>query len=285
MTFNRDSNFSYLSFAAFDANGRTVRPKYTDTEIDKVSSTNANAWVNGKNLNNGSTNKIVVLSLFLNNASKNKWLGADRTLTITSGGLILGGAGTAIGLPGRDDNGALVLGDATHPGYVWVKSYTGAPAQIWAPVTAPGGLVSTYTGNLVLGGDQTGIADEIVVNGGTLALGSADYGITLADGLPIRVCAGAKLILPSRNAVAKSSLKIDGSGGAFGTVELPVDQRIASVSIRDVFDSEEWTTLPEGEYGSSDSSAEFIRDDLFTGPGVLTVGSAVPSTDVMLLIW
>ena len=212
-------------------------------------------------------------------------VGADRTLTITSGGLILGGAGTAIGLPGRDDNGALVLGDATHPGYVWVKSYTGAPAQIWAPVTAPGGLVSTYTGNLVLGGDQTGIADEIVVNGGTLSLGSADYGITLADGLPIRVCAGAKLILPSRNAVAKSSLKIDGSGGAFGTVELPVDQRIASVSIRDVFDSEEWTTLPEGEYGSSDSSAEFIRDDLFTGPGVLTVGSAVPSTDVMLLIW
>ncbi|MBQ6102715.1 MAG: hypothetical protein IJL06_03500, partial [Kiritimatiellae bacterium] len=285
MTFNRDSNFSYLSFAAFDANGRTVRPKYTDSEIDKVSSTNANAWVNGKNLNNGSTNKIVVLSLFLNNASKNKWLGADRTLTITSGGLILGGAGTAIGLPGRDDNGALVLGDATHPGYVWVKSYTGAPAQIWAPVTAPGGLVSTYTGNLVLGGDQTGIAGEIVVDGGSLALGNADYGIQLADGLPVRVCAGATLKIAAANAVEKNPLKIDGSGGAFGKVEVSANQRCASLAVRDVFESDAWTALPAGTYGSSASGAEFVRDDLFSGAGTLTVGPAAPVTDVMLLIW
>ena len=285
MTFNRDSNFSYLSFAAFDANGRTVRPKYTDSEIDKVLSPNVNAWVNGKNLNNGSTNSIVVQSLFLNNASKNKWLGADRTLTITSGGLILGGAGSAIGLPGRDDNGALVLGDATHPGYVWVKSYTGAPAQIWAPVTAPGGLVSTYTGNLVLGGDQTGIANEIVVNGGTLALGDAEHGITLADNLPIRVCAGAKLVLPKRNAIAKSQIKIDGAGDAFGTVVLAADQICASLAVRDVFESAAWTTLPEGTYGSSESAAEFVRDDIFTGPGVLRVGAAPTPSGLMFMIY
>ena len=225
-------------------------------------------------------------SLFLNNASNgDQWLGADRTLTIKSGGLILHDNGSAIGLPGRDDNGKLVLGDATHPAYVWNTAYGNYTNRIWATVTAPGGFVSTYTGNLELGGDQTGIADEIAVNAGTLALGSAEYGITLADGLPVRVCAGAKLILPSRNAVANNPLKIDGSGGAFGTVELPVDQRIASVAVRDVFESTEWTTLPAGTYGSSGAGAEFVRDDLFVGPGVLTVGPAAPSTDVMLLIW
>ena len=50
-------------------------------------------------------------------------------------------------------------------------------------------------------------------------------------------------------------------------------------------ESTEWTTLPQGTYGSSASAAEFVRDDLFTGSGTLTVGSAAPNTDVMLLIW
>ena len=282
MAFNRDSNFGYLSFAAFDANGRTVRPKYVESQIDTVPSPDVNAWVNDKNLDNGSATDIVVQSLFLNNANKNKWLGADRTLTISSGGLILGGAGTAIGLPGRDDNGALILGDATHPGYVWLKSYTGNPAQIWAPVTAPGGFVSTYTGNLVLGGDQTGIADEIVVDGGSLALGNTEYGIQLADGLPVRVCAGATLKLAAASAVEKNPLKIDGSGGAFGKVEVSANQRCASVAVRDVSESAEWTTLPKGTYGATGSGAEFVRDDLFAGPCILTVGAA---TNTLLLIY
>jgi len=284
MVFNRDSNLNYLSFAAFDANGRTVRPKYVESQIDTAPSTGVNAWVNDKHLNNGSATDIVVQSLFLNNANKNKWLGADRTLTISSGGLILGGAGTAIGLPGRDDNGALVLGDATHPGYVWVKSYTGNPAQIWAPVTAAGGFVNTYTGNLVLGGDQTGIAGEIVVNSGSLALGNSEYGIQLTNNLPVRVCAGATLKPVAAKSIEKASLKIDGSGGAFGKVELSRSQTCASLAVRDVYESTEWTTLPSGTYGSSESAAEFVRDDLFVGPGVLTVGEA-KTRGVMFLIY
>jgi hypothetical protein len=152
-------------------------------------------------------------------------------------------------------------------------------------VTAPGGFVKSWTGNLELGGDQTGIADEIVVNGGTLALGSVEYGITLADNLPIRVCAGAKLILPSGNAVAKNPLKIDGSAEAFGKVELPVNQTCASLAVRDVFESDVWDDLPEGTYGSSASGAEFVRDDLFVGPGVLRVGAAPTPNGVMFLIY
>lgn len=168
---------------------------------------------------------------------------------------------------------------------MWAKAYGSSTNYLGAAVTAAGGFVSAYPGNLCLVGDQTGIADEIAVNGGTLAIGTADADCSLADGLPIRVCRGAKLFLPKRNAVANNPLKFDGSGGAFGTVELPVDQLIASVAVRDVFESDAWATLPAGTYGSSGSGAEFVRDDLFAGPGVLTVGPAAPSTDVMLLIW
>ena len=151
-------------------------------------------------------------------------------------------------------------------------------------MTAAGGFVSAYPGNLCLVGDQTGIADEIAVNAGTLALGTAEQDCTLADGLPIRVCRGAKLFLPKRNAVANNPLKIDGSGGAFGTVELPADRRCAALAIRDVFESDAWETLPEGEYGSSASGAEIVRDDLFTGSGVLTVGTRVRPTAI-LTVW
>ena len=87
------------------------------------------------------------------------------------------------------------------------------------------------------------------------------------------------------NAVAASPIKLDGAGKNCAKVILPVDQTCASLAVRDVYESAEWTTLPQGTYGSSASAAEFVRDDLFAGPGILTVGSAAPTTNVMLLIW
>ena len=56
--------------------------------------------------------------------------------------------------------------------------------------------MKSWTGNLVLGGTQTGIANEVVVNGGTLQLGNDAKDCELAEGLPVRVCAGATLSLP-----------------------------------------------------------------------------------------
>lgn len=280
---NRASDYGTIEFAAFDANGRIVKAQWNNKEIDKANSENSNAYADNKHLDNGTTTDITVNSLYLGNSNYRKTLGAGRTLTITSGGLVLHGVGSGIGVAGGTENGSLVLGNATHPAYVYAKSFTGTN-RIWSAVTAPGGFVKSWTGNLELGGDQTGIADEIAVNGGTLALGSVEYGITLADNLPIRVCAGAKLILPSGNAVAKNPLKIDGSAEAFGKVELPVNQTCASLAVRDVYESDEWTTLPSGTYGSSESAAEFVRDDLFVGPGVLTVGEA-KARGVLFLVY
>lgn len=45
----------------------------------------------------------------------------------------------------------------------------------------------------------------------------------------------------------------------------------AGVDTHDVFDSQDWKTLKSGVYGSSESGAEFVRDDLFSGSGTLTV--------------
>lgn len=284
MISSMNDDWSNAAFASFDAEGRLVYPTRDNVQITEAAE-NANLYMTGKQLNYGSAGgDCTINSLYISNGSNNRWLGEGRTLRIKSGGLILHGA-SAIGLPGRTDNGALVLGDATHPAYVWAKAINANTNYLGAAVTAAGGFVSAYPGNLCLVGDQTGIADEIAVNAGTLAIGTAEADCSLADGLPIRVCRGAKLFLPKGNAVANNPLKFDGSCGEYGTVELPVDQRIASVAVRDVFESEEWTTLPQGTYGSSASAAEFVRDDLFVGPGTLRIGPAAPTTDVMLLIW
>ena len=282
-----DSNWRNTMFASFDADGRLTRPIWNDTALDAVASPFSNAYLWDKTIEIGSD--VTVNSLFMNNSGKNKWLGAGRTLTITSGGLVLHGSGTAIGLPGREDNGALVLGDADHPGYVFAKSSSrDSPNQIWADVTAPGGFVSSYGGALVLGGNQTNILDELVVNAGVLSLGTAERGCALAKNLPVRVCAGATLVAPRADSVKRSTLWFDGAGGQFGRIELPdgVAAQCKKAFWRDWPRTPEWQSLPRGTYGSSDSgvSGEFVRDDLFTGTGTLRVvaDDRIPPTIMIL---
>ena len=281
-----DGNWGNVAFATFDENGRLVQETRENVQITQASSEDANLYMTSKNLNYGTAGgDYTINSLYISNGSNNRWLGADRTLRIKSGGLILQGQ-SAIGLPGRTDNGALVLGDATHPAYVWAKAYkAGETNYLGAAVTAAGGFVSAYLGNLCLVGDQTGIAGEIAVNAGTLALGTATESCLLTAGVPIRVCRGAKLFLPKTETLSDNPIKLDGSWGEYGTVELPVDQRVASVFVRDIAESDAWTTLPEGTYGSSESAAEFVRDDLFVGPGVLRVGAAPTPNGIMFLIY
>ena len=283
---NSNNSWDNTAFATFDENGRLVQETRENNQITEASSENANLYMTGKNLNYGSAGgDYTINSLYISNGGNNRWLGEGRTLRIKSGGLILQGK-SAIGLPGRTDNGALVLGDATHPAYVWAKAFNTNTNYLGAAVTAAGGFVSAYPGNLCLVGDQTGIADEIAVNGGTLAIGTADADCSLAVGIPIRVCTGAKLLLPTvTNAVAASPIKLDGAGKNSAKVILPVNQTCASLAVRDVYESTEWTALPEGTYGSSESAAEFVRDDLFVGPGVLTVGAAPTPNGVMFLIY
>lgn len=271
---NGSSGWGELGFASFDGDDRLVStPKVVSVNplsADDAVGANVTLWDRTIEI----SKDVTVNSLELGNQNKNKWLGTGRTLTISSGGLILRNQSSAIGLPGRTDNGSLVLGDATHPAYVWARSSNAAnPNQIWAPVTAPGGFVAAYTGFLTLGGDQTGIGDEIVVNAGTLQLGTATAGCTLARKLPVRVFANATLSCPSADSLYGTVLKFDGSAGWFGKVDLASNQSCSRLYVRDYPETPEWQNLVRGTYGSSESGAEFVRDDLFTGTGTLTVTS------------
>ena len=280
-----DSWDRYPFFACFDENDRLIRPYYKDTALGAAASDKSNAYVSDKTIQ--IDHDVTLNSLFLLNQNKNKWLGEGRTLTLTSGGLVLRNSSSAIGLPGRTDNGSLVLGDATHPGYVFAKSGSASqPNQIWADVTAPGGFVAAYTGYLVLGGSQTNIADEIAVNAGTLALGDADHACALAEDLPVRVYANATLSVPNADSLAGAILKMDGAAGWFGKVEIPagVAARCKEAYWRDYPETPDWQSLPSGIYGSSDSLATIVRDDLFTGSGTLTVGDSAPAS-TMILLW
>ena len=270
-----DNNWRNTLFVSVDGGGLIVRPVWNNTALDAAASPFSNAYVWDKTIE--VENDVTLNSLFLNNSGKGKQLGAGRTLTVTSGGLVLHGSNTSIGQPGGGAaNGSLVLGDADHPGYVFAKSSDATkPNQIWADVTAPGGFVSSYSGALVLGGSQTNIAEELVVNAGVLSLGTADRGCALANNLPVRVCAGATLVAPRPDAVKKSALWFDGAGGQFGRVELPdgVAAQCKKAFWRNWPRTPEWQSLPRGTYGSSDSgvSGEFVRDDLFVGTGTLRV--------------
>jgi len=267
-----DSWDRYPFFACFDENDRLIRPVYYDTALGAAKSEQSNAYVSDKTIQ--IDHDVTLNSLFLLNQNKNKWLGEGRTLTLTSGGLVLRNSSSAIGLPGRTDNGSLVLGDATHPGYVFAKSGSASsPNQIWADITAPGGFVAAYTGNLVLGGDQTGIGDEIAVNAGSLQLGSADNSCQLAKDLPIRIYANATLKLPNDSSTTGNILKFDGAAGWFGKVEVPagVAAKCSKAYWRDYPETQEWQTLKRGIYGSSESGAPNVRDDLFSGAGTLQI--------------
>ena len=272
-TSSQGVNHTYsFAFASFDATNRLVRPVLRESAVANAEGDD-NVLSVSKTLTLTDDASVNSLVLYNTSASQRK-LGAERTLTISSGGLFLGGNGTSVGIPGGDENGALALGDENHPAYVWAASTSAAaPNQIWAEVTAPGGFVSAYTGWLVLGGDQTGIADELVVNAGSLQLGTADFGCRLAPGLPIRVCAGSTLVLAEADAAGGNAIRFDGADGRFGRVELPegVAATCDRIYLRDFPEATEWTNLPAGTYGSSESGADIVRDDLFSGKGVLVV--------------
>lgn len=264
-----------LLFMCFEpGTDRIIRPVYNNTSIDGAASNQSNAYTWDKNAT--IAEDVTVNSLFLNNSSKGKTLGADRTLTITSGGLVLHGSSSGFGVEGGVENGALVLGSAQHPAYVFARSSDASqPNVLWSPVTAPGGFVAGYCGYLQLGGDQTGIADEIVINAGTLILGSATTPCAINPNMEVRLVAGANLSIPIAGALNTSTLRLDGHAGYYGKVNIAegVEEKVGRIYVRDYPDESEWTSLPRGTYGSSESNAEFVDDTLFSGKGVLKVMS------------
>ena len=266
-----------LAFGAFDSDGRLVTPvRASVSTLADAAAAGANAILSDKNL--AIASDVAVNSLFINNQNKGKTLGEGRTLTVSSGGLLLHGASAVGTEAGGAANGSLVLGDATHPAYVWARGKTSGPNQLWAPVTAPGGFVSAYTGNLVLGGNQTNILDELIVNAGSLTLGSATTPCRLAKNLPIRIYANATLKLPNADSTGGKLLYFDGAAGWFGKVEVAdgVEAACKKAFWRDYPESPEWKTFPRGYYSGDEATANSVDKCVwdpvhFSGSGVIRI--------------
>lgn len=277
-----------MRFAAFDGNGLIVPIAHAEDKRKSLSdygaSDNAYLWQGGISL----SADTIFNSLSIANDNYSKMLGEGRTLRLSSGGLILEDVSWMVGSSGigtedgGDANGRLVLGDATHPAYVWARgaatvSTKAGPNEIWAEVTAPGGFVSAYTGNLILGGNQTGIANEIAVNAGALQLGTAESACQLARDLPIRIFANATLKLPNASSTTGNILKFDGAAGWFGKVEVPsgVAAKCRKAYWRDYPETQEWQNLKRGVYTGDEATAlatgAIYDPDHFVGAGTLEV--------------
>ena len=255
-----------LAFTCFDAEGRVCdMATRTNRKLDEVTDENENVYAN--NNTTALTADRTVNSLWIWNQNQEKKFGADRTLTVKSGGVIFRADASSFGTKdGGDANGAVVLGDATKPGYIFAEATNASnPNSIYAKVTAPGGLVFGYTGCALLAGDQTGVDDELVVNAGTLDLGSQDKTVACTLDVPVRILANATVKLNNVE-MKDSAVYFDDIAGYSGKIQLnAAETKCLKLYRRDTPEETEWTSLPRGTY-----SAE-THPDLFTGTGTLVV--------------
>ena len=225
------------------------------------------------------------------NRDKGRQLGEGRTLTITSGGLILGG-GNIVYFDEEKDFTAGTQGTLNFPTKAWVYSTlqnTSEPNQIWSRMVAPQGAVFSYPGVLRLGGDQTGIDDHIAVNGTRLELGSATTGCEID--VPVHVYgANAKIVVNKAGAFCRQDLHCwdHGTPGAQFVAQAGTEEVVEKLWIDGV-------SMPRGYYGSSEAEASisalatgshpaFVDDRHFSGTGWVKVLKDDVVKPTMLLI-
>ena len=265
-----------MRFPSVDADGFLYMPNYASGDLSGFT-TGDNAYCNGNSLR--LTEDLTVNSLtVMNTYNGDKKIGDGRTLTISSGGLILTGGKTCIGENNWNqtepaaDCGTLAFGATA---YVWANSPDANNANlIMATVVAPYGFVAAMPGYLHLVGDQTGIDGELVVNAGELTLGSGrnmngvdlDLGCTID--VPVRlVGGGAKLIVRKTGTLDPSqNVYFDDIGGYAGKIVLPDGgtEKCHKCYVDGV-------TLERGTWGATGSGAEHIDDARFSGTGGLKV--------------
>lgn len=198
-------------------------------------------------------------------------LGAGRTLTITSGGLIVGNGSHNRGGIGNESG---YIGGTAGTVYFPNKAYiftpsqngeTGKHAEIWAKIVSPHGAVFSYPGYLDLGGDQTGIDDHIAINGTYMKLGSATTGCTID--VPVHLYGGNSVLRVMKpNSFCRQTLYFwdHGTRGSKFIPPAGETERVLKLYI-------DGKTLPRGTWGSSESGADNVDDDHFSGTGLVRV--------------
>ena len=237
-----------------------------DVALDAVSDPTWNA--KSYNLSVALTADRTVNSFVLqsNTGAGKENLGKGRTLTITSGGLIL--SNNNLAKLGNEEGGTSgEAGTVVFPNkaYVYsVRQNESQPNEIWAAMVSPRGAVFSYPGDLRLGGDQTGIDDHIAVNGMRLQLGSSSNGCEID--VPVHLHGTAKLSVNKAGSFCKQELYFwdHGTPGAQFVPAAGTTEKILKLYIDGV-------NQKRGTYGATGSGAEFIDDKHFSGTGTVRV--------------
>ena len=263
--------------------------------IEKGISLSADKTINSLAYNSGETAPY----------PNNLVLGAGRTLTIRSGGLIMARTGRWLGCTQTSkfaENGTVAFGGK----HAYVFSDFGIANgdngneynAIFASMVATNGWVKGGCGELVIAADQRGIDGTVWVNGGTLWLGHPAfyrqkgwiYTQNSSD-IPARGCAmdverfsvhaGGVLGVPlpgydadgngtvgvNETAIPKDAV-IELTDNLAGPAKVEIAPRADQTCLKLFVNGR---SLPRGTYGASGSDAEFADDVHFAGTGVLTV--------------
>lgn len=265
-----DSNL-YFPGADDDTDELVLAGHLGNTVLDQASDPTANVRVNGTTVAL-SADRTVNSLVLVNNRNAGKNLGAGRTLTITSGGLVMGNGNYKNTAYLGDESGynAGTAGTLVFPNkaYVFVpviRDDKNEHPEIWAKIVSTKGVVFSYPGDMHIGGDQTGIDDHIAVNGTDLRLGTATTGC-LID-VPVHLHgAFAKLRIGKQGSFCRQDLYFwdhltTGSKfeAAAGTEEVVHKLYVNGMN------------MPRGTYGATGSGAKFIDDNHFSGSGWIRV--------------
>jgi RNA polymerase sigma factor (sigma-70 family) len=234
-----------------------------------------------RNVKSGELNLGVNKSQTINSLVYTRWgnsdIGAGSTLTVTSGGVMMGSmGGVAIGCtPGA--GGTLNFGGAE--GVVWCPFYTFKDKPlptIGAVISGSGGLTKAGTSPLVLTAANT-YTGRTCVGAGVMQVGNGTLSTSrLGDG-DVEVASGATLLIRAHvaNAISDAAtVTLLHAGTAFfGTIDLDagIDETVAGLILDD-------KPQPAGTYGGPGSAATHKLGNYFAGAGILTVtGSAAKS--------
>lgn len=249
-----------------------------DAEMDTTLAGTDNRNVNPSSIALAADQTVNSLRCNFYNASN---MGANRTLHVTSGAVLLLRDNTRLGEIASAAAGTLDFGTAE--GCVHAVSIAEGNAAIGAVITGSGGLTVGGPGRMRITGANTYSGTTTVASGLVqVGDGTANTATACLGNGTVQVCANATLRIASNvaNAVPNSaSLILQKAGLKNGKLEL---QTGINEVVQYLYLGE--TGMPSGTYGGTGSGAANILPAYFGGTGVLTVTHSAFASDPTTLI-